>query len=100
MTSGISLASAKRIFREMMNGDESAEQIAERLDLWLPTGEELRQGALAAICENPKVVNDYWNGNASAVNRLVGAVMSQTRGRAAGGEARAAVMRELIAGAP
>lgn len=76
------------LLREFLDAALSGESIALPSEIVTKRGltkaddDEFAEILIRVIDDNPQAVSDYRNGNAGAVNFLVGQVMKETRGRA------------------
>ncbi|HWI60987.1 MAG TPA: Asp-tRNA(Asn)/Glu-tRNA(Gln) amidotransferase GatCAB subunit B, partial [Symbiobacteriaceae bacterium] len=74
---------AKTVFEKMIETGKDAETIVKEEGLTQVADEgELLKIALEIVSANPKVVEDWKSGKASAVQWFVGQMMKATRGRA------------------
>jgi aspartyl-tRNA(Asn)/glutamyl-tRNA(Gln) amidotransferase subunit B len=79
----INQTAAKQVFEEMYRSGRAPAEVVESLGLTqVSDADELTRIVDEVIAANPKPVEDYKGGKASAAGRLVGEVMKATRGRA------------------
>jgi aspartyl-tRNA(Asn)/glutamyl-tRNA(Gln) amidotransferase subunit B len=74
------------VIRTKLDEGGKIDEIIERKGLFAIPKEEILNYCREAIEENPKAVQDYFNGKKQALNFLVGQVMKKTKGRADPGE--------------
>ena len=85
------------VLREMLDAGRHPETVVEREGLGKTTGDAVQQAVTAAIDENPEAVGDYHDGEAGAINFLVGQVMQKTGGSADPGEVNQLLREQLDA---
>ena len=71
------------------------EKLSETGELPEESNFDLEEKISAVLEENPEAVEDFEDGQDSAVNYLIGQIMQQTNGKADAGEARSILMEEL-----
>lgn len=72
-----------------------AEKLSENGALPEKSDFDLEEKVSAVVEKNPEAVEDYENGQESAVNYLIGQLMQETNGKADAGEAREILVEEL-----
>ena len=70
------------VLREMLDAGRAPDEIVEAEGLGKTSGDAVKSAVEAAVAENPDAVEDYENGEESALNFLVGQVMGKSRGSA------------------
>ena len=93
----ISSKIAKTLLKEMFDKGKDPSQIIESKGLKLINNkEELEKAALEVISKNQKAVNDYKKGKTSALQFLIGKIMSLTKGKASPETAREILKKLLL----
>jgi aspartyl-tRNA(Asn)/glutamyl-tRNA(Gln) amidotransferase subunit B len=83
------------VLREMLDAGEDPDTVVEQEGLGKTDAGEVQQAVEAAIEENPDAVEDYHDGEGSALNFLVGQVMQETGGSADPGQVNELLREEL-----
>jgi len=83
------------VLREMLDAGDDPETVIEREGLGKAESDEVAAAVAAAIDENPDAVADYHDGDAGAINFLVGQVMQATGGSADPGQVNGLLREEL-----
>ncbi|MFB6126389.1 MAG: Asp-tRNA(Asn)/Glu-tRNA(Gln) amidotransferase subunit GatB [Halolamina sp.] len=85
------------VLRAMLDEGATPEEVIEREGLGKAEGDEVERAVEAAIDDNPDAVADYHDGEAGALNFLVGQVMQATGGSADPGDVNE-LLRERLDG--
>ena len=85
------------VLREMLDAGDGPDTVIEREGLGKAEADEVATAVDAAIEGNPEAVADYHDGDAGAINFLVGQVMQETGGSADPGQVNG-LLRERLDG--
>lgn len=92
----LSSSAAKTVFEEMTKSKDEPQEIAERLKLVQISDEaKVEKIVTEVIKQNPKAVQDVKNGQAKAIDFLVGEVMAKSKGQANPGVAQKLIKKQL-----
>jgi len=95
-TDEITVKNAKEtVLRGMLDDGDDPDTIVEREGLGKTSGDAVQKAVTEAIDENPDAVEDYHDGEAGAINFLVGQVMQKTGGSADPGDVNDRLRAEL-----
>ena len=83
------------VLREMLDAGDDPETVIDREGLGVADSGEVEAAVAAAIDDNPDAVADYHEGDAGAINFLVGQVMQATGGSADPGDVNGLLREEL-----
>jgi len=83
------------VLRSMLDEDREPDEIVEAEGLGKTSGDAVAEAVAEAIEENPDAVDDYHDGEADALNFLVGQVMGKTGGSADPGQVNELLREEL-----
>jgi aspartyl-tRNA(Asn)/glutamyl-tRNA(Gln) amidotransferase subunit B len=83
------------VLRSMLDEDREPDEVVEAEGLGKTSGDAVAEAVTEAIEENPDAVEDYHDGEADALNFLVGQVMGKTGGSADPGQVNELLREEL-----